>query len=644
MSLQIWLPLIKDANNQGLSQITTITSGNNINYTTNGKLGKCVSASANSNNTIVITIPGLANMLANGKQYSVACWVKMTENATANSWVIKLGSNTCGLWWGVSEARWVWNENDNGKRCANPTISADATNWHHLITTVDKSVTGSITAKHYVDGLPAASYETQTWDNSSHSQPAGDTITLTPYVSLLNDVRIYDHVLSEKEIKELSKGLVLHYKLSGTGLGQNNIFLNSHFDTRYSQTSGWDTSKNGTLLASNWGGYNSGVTNASTVYHAHLKQMDSIYVYEYIRTANETWLGISQGGLQSKLTAGTTYTFSWDQYCVEGANYVGTGLYYYKTGATSAAFHLGQAYGNTNRILGQWQHFSYTFTAPSDGDYSKNMSWYIYGHYGGNGTMYMKNPKLEVGSIDTRWAPNTSDVAYTGLKLGENTIEYDVSGYGNNGTKYNISISGDTPRYGLSYLFNGSSSYIKTNDSLWRYDGATELSINFWASMDDWTAFNMRLYSCTEGGGYNVEPSGNNISFSMNAYTDAAKSAYKYINDGGYCAIAKSSLTSGWHMFTYVYTTSGTKLYVDGNLKVNNTYTSYGVHYNATAPLIIGGEATGSGATSPYFNGKMSDFKLFYTALSTDDIKELYQVSASIDNMGNLYSYEVVEQ
>ena len=196
----------------------------------------------------------------------------------------------------------------------------------------------------------------------------------------------------------------------------------------------------------------------------------------------------------------------------------------------------------------------------------------------------------------------------------------------------------------MSYVFNGSNAYIKTNGSLWRSDGATELSINFWASMDDWTTFNARLYSCTEGGGYNVEPSGSNISFSMNAYTDAAKSAYKYINDGGYCAVAKSSLASGWHMFTYVYTTSGTKLYVDGNLKVNNTYTSYGVHYNATAPLIIGGEATGSGATSPYFNGKMSDFKLFATALSADDVKELYQVSASIDNMGNLYSYEVVEQ
>ena len=280
----------------------------------------------------------------------------------------------------------------------------------------------------------------------------------------------------------------------------------------------------------------------------------------------------------------------------------------------------------------QWQNYTFTSNIPP-AIYLRDCT----------GDMYVHHIKYERGNKATPWCPNSSDAEYTKTGFSDST-EYDCSGYCNDGTKNAITVSSDSARYSTSYIFNGSNSYIKTNGSLWRSDGATELSINFWASMDDWTTFNMRLYSCTEGGGYNVEPSGSNVSFSMNAYTDAAKSAYKYINDGGYCAVAKSSLGSGWHMFTYVYTTSGTKLYVDGNLKVNNTYTSYGVHYNATAPLIIGGEATGSGATSPYFNGKMSDFKLFYTALSADDVKELYQVSASIDNIGNLYSYEVVEQ
>ena len=76
-------------------------------------------------------------MLANGKTYSLACWVKVKSVGT-NGWAVKLGTNTCGLWWGYSPARWVWNENDNGKN-ANKTLAAD-TNWHHLVITVDKNL------------------------------------------------------------------------------------------------------------------------------------------------------------------------------------------------------------------------------------------------------------------------------------------------------------------------------------------------------------------------------------------------------------------------------------------------------------------------------------------------------------------------
>jgi len=44
---------------------------------------------------------------------------------------------------------------------------------------------------------------------------------------------------------------------------------------------------------------------------------------------------------------------------------------------------------------------------------------------------------------------------------------------------------------------------------------------------------------------------------------------------------------------------------------------SYGLHFNTTAPLILGGEATASSYTSPYFDGKMSDFRIYSTALSS---------------------------
>lgn len=216
-----------------------------------------------------------------------------------------------------------------------------------------------------------------------------------------------------------------------------NLLTNTDFSQTYQQTTGWDTTKNGTTLANSWGGYNSGVTNASTVYHAHLTSFQGETVYAYIRTADESWLGISQGGLQSKLVANTTYTWSLDQYMI-GNNFCTAGVYFYKLGGTSAGFHAGCPGYATE--LNKWVRCVYTFTLPSDIDLSKNVSMYIYGHNGdGNkqGTVYMKRPKLEIGSVATPWCPAESEGyvetnhGFVGLQSNGNAKIYDdlVQGY-----------------------------------------------------------------------------------------------------------------------------------------------------------------------------------------------------------------------
>ena len=186
-----------------------------------------------------------------------------------------------------------------------------------------------------------------------------------------------------------------------------NLFLNADFHATYNQSTGWDTTKNGTLLATNWNGYNSGVSNPSTCYHAHLTKLNDEFVYEYIKET-ETWLGVNQGGLQNKLLLNTDYTFSVDQYIINGSNnYLRGGLYYYKTGATSAGFHLGQFSGYLEE-KGRWIRIIYHFTTSSDMDLTKGVSWYIYGHYG-TGTVYMKQPKLEIGNKMTPFTLSSSE-------------------------------------------------------------------------------------------------------------------------------------------------------------------------------------------------------------------------------------------
>lgn len=209
MALQIWFPLNGTYDQYGLSDVS-YTADANLTFSNTGKLGYCLTSSSSSNNTLTVTFSNMKEMLANGKQYSLACWAKPTGNNN-NGWVVKFGNNSCGLWWSKSKDRWVWNENDNGKRCANEALSGDYDNWHHLVTVVDKTISGQITAKHYIDGLPAADCESQTWNSSTHSQPEGTVITISPYNALLSDIRLYDHCLSAKEISELAKGMFLHY-------------------------------------------------------------------------------------------------------------------------------------------------------------------------------------------------------------------------------------------------------------------------------------------------------------------------------------------------------------------------------------------------------------------------------------------------
>lgn len=63
--------------------------------------------------------------------------------------------------------------------------------------------------------------------NTTYNLQIGDIATHNNgrylWTGSLCDVRIYNHALSSREAKELSKGLVLHYPLNRGGFGGDNI-------------------------------------------------------------------------------------------------------------------------------------------------------------------------------------------------------------------------------------------------------------------------------------------------------------------------------------------------------------------------------------------------------------------------------------
>jgi hypothetical protein len=109
--------------------------------------------------------------------------------------------------------------------------------WHHVCCTIsDTTITtyldGAQVATNTLTGLGVAVTElnSNNFIEIGCDHPGGNEF-LTGYV---NDYRIYDHCLSAKEVKEISQGLVLHYKLDGIGGGVGD---NLAFGTNTANTS-----------------------------------------------------------------------------------------------------------------------------------------------------------------------------------------------------------------------------------------------------------------------------------------------------------------------------------------------------------------------------------------------------------------------
>lgn len=480
------------------------------------------------------------------------------------------------------------------------TTNISAGTWYHIGFTYNGSqikiyVNGRLDATHNYSGQsnPADYVHVGSWARDGLSS----TPTIFPHyhqIGRINDFRIYDHVLSPKEIKLLSQGLVAHYQLKGMG------------KTNYLKGSGQFT-KNNPLIR-----------NASDVSHMY----DS-YIYH-------------NGVLSATLTASGIYTFSVE--C--DGNPTG-----HPTSGTTGSQRLfslwlqNQSSGTHYHVVvskGADGRYYSTFDLPA-GTY--NVRTNLYAADNVNYTIKFWDMKLTFGEYDPNdpWCPNEEDELYSILNLGAGN-EPDVSGYGNNATKNGSFVTGSSPhRYGSCYRFTGSN-YINCGRSAMVKDAIT---ISCWAYMDNWSNFgSQRLVSCTESGGWNMEPSGEYLQMGMGTGVNI-NTYYSVTSD-----VALASL-SGWHMLTGTYDGYSSKIYVDGVLRgTNNAYSSkVPIFYNASNSIFIGAEA-GSSATTPagnYFTGNIADFRIYGTALSAEDIADLYKNSASLSKDGTLFAYEFNE-
>ena len=226
MSLQVWLPLNGNMENQGISDMTFNfyeSSNTVINYE-NGKMGKCY---YNDSFTVGGLVSNKTVML--GMKQSMFCWFKFDTICSTISGIInqhryptctgmginiKHISDTTGY---LTVNTGTGSDRTFYTYCGSTLLTAGI--WYHVGYTYDGRyirlyVNGKLDAVHdYGSDMKIVDdyISVGAW---SFSQTSGTYIyenhKLNGYI---NDIRIYDHCLSLKEIQEIAKGLVIHYPL-----------------------------------------------------------------------------------------------------------------------------------------------------------------------------------------------------------------------------------------------------------------------------------------------------------------------------------------------------------------------------------------------------------------------------------------------
>lgn len=572
MSLLVWIPLIRDGNTQGLLNLTPTVLGN-VSYIASGKLGNCLSAGNGSQVSNGLSYN--TNLVSElGTKFSCAIWVKPLGNHVHyNGTFISSGNWNSRRWsFGVNQDNTkvdVFSKNHN--RYIDCSVPVNT--WTHLVCTSDNG-----TVKLYKNGeYVGQSTESASLDSDADNFCVGRETYASGYFSFngnINDVRIYNHVLGQKEIKELSKGLVAHYKLTGALDGINpNMF----------------------------------------------KELPKSY-------APTTYLAY-QLNLTENLVAGQTYTLHfWNvnvSHSAKSESDLGLSVYW---GGGNVL--LKKCVGTDYFINGHADHliFSFTPTSSQASHADASNSWlHIYNSplfVSGTLNLTIEKWKLEKGSVATPYVKTTEEMG------GEDTNIYDCSGYSHHGSALGtLTTSSDTARYSSSTVFDGSNSGVLLEDLVLSPIINNDITYSFWIKPNGENGARSVYFGSYSLTSWSVEKTtGNVLRLYWNGSPDESCSGAT-ITDGvwQHICIAKKG-------------TNEIKVYINGVLKWTSTATHNILNLPTTYRI---GRDTRTGATC--YCGQMSDFRIYATSLSADDVLELYHTGASVDKNGNMYAYELKE-
>lgn len=684
MSLQLWLPLTKNALNYGVHPSNVTVS--NATQNASGKIGGCYSFNGSSSH-----IYGTQTIITNNTDnWTFACWMKLNVVNTAQTlFSCRSEVSPNGITIFYSSGYWLI---DDGVRWQ-PSNSLSTNTWYHVCI-VRKKGDGKYL---YINGALVSSTTTvgtQTTVNSTNfaiglCHQSASAYSGNPLNGYLNDVRFYDNALSITEIKELSKGLVCHYKLDDVQ-SSDNLIINGFGELG---SENWnDGSKISTteipsghpeIKASMYNGvasvqYIPIVQNHVYTISGYVKAManqsgnkyPSLYAYDidkkmiqYYQTP-DGFSRATETTLSQPLRRGDTVIHATDL----SAWNTGTSNYYYYVAIFGYKNSLGEVYPD----------FLYTQDAPRFGTYSDkshidktNNTITLNAAYNGadrpagtticqstEGSTYFYPWGAVPVTSATDWVFKTANFrpsgtnrmkcaaylrwwTYGGLYIAGNKLVdnffnddtiIDSSGYSNHGTKNgNVTMSSDTIRHSASTRFDGSTAYIEAPGL-----PLETKTISVWVKTS-WVTPSSSVYK------HIMHDKQSGLSLAWGA---ANGNFITYIGSAaggtGSCIDIRTTsyAANQWNHIAVVKTGDTTRdVYVNGVRATPSANNWWGGDQNT---LNIGCRHQ-SGSYRDFFDGRIADFRAYVTALTADDIKRLYEVSASVSKNNSMLGYEMKE-
>lgn len=596
MSLIHWWPLNGDLLDRvGNNSLQYINSSGKIVTNNSGKLGKCYERTA----------VGSADLLRSKEtmkvftEESICAWIYVSQHAalkTANGVVTNHDHTTnSGLGIGVYSSDgtnyYVSINAGNGSSRIHSTYWGQ-TNikgaWHHVCL-----VSNGSTIRMYVDGKEdraAISYNVYSkadyldifnWSTGYYIQTS-----YRPACKVC-DVRVYDHALSVKEVKELSKALMVHYTFNDVA---NEVTTNIIYDkykgyssslTKLTETfNGMEIYKN--VVTSPYTGSakdNAGFCHKAAFPYTQEQAKQPYFQLSFWKRLNQSY-GVNIGGyIKVRYTDETTGQHSWS---------------YSKSN-----------WGTDINSIGKWEYITARATLFTGKTVKEIISFYVYGRNATGGDCDFAGIQLEAKDHPTPYVEGSR----TGLLFNE-------AGYDEPISFQNLELTSNTISGSYAGIFDSSKpTQIRTALDL---SGDTDVSIACWLyPQNGTTAFTDNALYCVISG--------------------TALSLYAYGRSNSWLDCGSCLTLDAWNHVVVIYSATERIVYVNGKEVKRGAVSN---SFDKRSSLDIGYGST----TTRAFNGKIADFRIYKTPLSADDVLELYESQAAIDKNQNIFTNEIIEQ